>query len=129
MDNSQKIPEYLLDLSREFRKNPTLPEEFIWKCLRNRKFHGLKFRRQHVIGRYVADFCCVEAKLVLEIDGKTHEEADRIVYDRIRDEELSLRGFNVLRIKYSELCESPHTVFQKVSALAPPRLMGEGARG
>ena len=100
-------PDYVIVLSREFRKNPTDPEAFLWECLRDRRLNGFKFRRQHPVGRYIADFFCGDVGLVLEIDGTVHAEADRIVYDRIRDEEMTLRGLRVLRIKNGELANDP----------------------
>ena len=100
-------PDYIIVLAREFRKNPTQPEEFLWECLRDRRLNGFKFRRQHPIGRYIADFFCGDAGLVVELDGAPHTEADRVVYDRIRDEEMTLRGLSVLRIKNKKLIEDP----------------------
>ncbi|MBI5695551.1 MAG: endonuclease domain-containing protein [Nitrospirae bacterium] len=104
-------PDYVIILAREFRKNPTNPEGFLWDCLRDRRLDGFKFRRQHPIGRYIADFHCGYASLVVELDGAPHNEADRVVYDRIRDEELALRGLKVLRVTNAELIKDPEGVF------------------
>ena len=94
-------------LAREFRKNPTDPEKFLWSCVRSRKLHGFKFRRQHPVGRYIADFFCAEAALVVELDGVQHTILDQAVYDRIRDEEMAHRGLTVLRIANAELINDP----------------------
>ncbi len=66
----------------------------MWSILRDRRLRGFKFRRQVPIGRYVADFASYQAKLVIELDGSRHADSQR---DRIRDEELRRRGFEVLR--------------------------------
>ncbi len=108
-------PDYIIVLAREFRKNPTEPEEFLWECLRDRRLHGFKFRRQHPIGRYIADFFCGDVGLVIELDGAQHLEADRIIYDRIRDEEMTLRGLTVLRIKNRELINKPVETIEMIA--------------
>jgi very-short-patch-repair endonuclease len=116
MTNTHRTaPDYILILAREFRKNPTEPEEFLWECLRDRRLQGFKFRRQHPIGRYIADFFCGDAGLVVELDGAQHTEAERVVYDRIRDEEMTLRGLSVLRIKNKKLIDDP---IETVGAIA-----------
>ena len=69
-------------------------EQAMWWRLRGRKFGGLKFRRQHPIGRLIADFACLEAKLIVELDGKQHEGS---LADELRTAELSQLGFQVIR--------------------------------
>jgi len=107
------VPEYVKQLSKSFRKEQTDLELIVWEMLRNRKFHNLKFRRQHAIGRYIADFYCDEKKLVIELDGKIHENQKE--YDKIRDEIISSHNIYVIRVLnedinniysiiYSELC-------------------------
>ncbi len=70
----------MVELCRQFRKHPTTTEEMLWQCLRNRRLQGLKFRRQHPIGRYIADFYCHEHKLVAEADGGIHMKKDQKPY-------------------------------------------------
>ena len=74
----------------------TEEELILWSQLRRRQLDGYKFRRQHPIGTYVADFACLEAKLILELDGGQHSE--RRDADQRRDENIAERGFAVLRI-------------------------------
>jgi very-short-patch-repair endonuclease len=76
------------------RSRPIDVEEALWWRLRGRKLGGLKFRRQHPIAGFIADFVCVEARLVVELDGKQHQGAVR---DLRRSEELFDRGFKVIR--------------------------------
>ncbi len=76
------------------RRAPTEAEEKLWAELRGRRLDRIKFRRQVPIGNYIADFVCLDAKLVVEIDGSQHGESD---YDQVRDTQLKSRGFRVLR--------------------------------
>lgn len=83
------------DLARVLRRNQTDVERLLWKSLRSRQFHGLKFRRQHPIGSYIVDFCCPERFVVIELDGGHH--ADQKPADRHRTTYLEAKGFRVLR--------------------------------
>jgi very-short-patch-repair endonuclease len=96
--------------ARELRKNMTEAERSLWKELRNRKFMGLKFVRQHpliyqVINNepryFIADFICYEKKLVIEVDGKIHDFQKED--DEHREEILKSLGLTVLRIKNEEV--------------------------
>ena len=77
----------------------------MWALLRGRRL-GVKFRRQHPIGPYVADFACVSARLVVEIDGDTHIAA----YDEHRDRWLESRGWRVMRVFVQQVDEGPDDV-------------------
>ncbi len=92
--------------ARTLRKNMTEAEEKLWYFLRNRRFCGLKFLRQHPIiydlinnepRYYIADFYCSEKKLIVELDGKIHDFQKE--KDQFRDENLVDLGFRVLRLK------------------------------
>ncbi len=74
----------------------TFAEALLWRILRRRGI-GEKFRRQVPIGRYVVDFLCVSAKLVIELDGPGHDDAEQRAHDFARDKWLSARGWKVLR--------------------------------
>jgi len=100
--------------ARELRKRATLTEEILWQRLRNRRCGGLKFRRQHPIGRYIADFYCAELKLVIELEGEVHHQPDQREYDTKRFEELELRGLKVLRLSNSEVLQNTEGVMQRV---------------
>ncbi|WP_294056522.1 endonuclease domain-containing protein [Sphingomonas sp.] len=76
------------------RKNPTEPERRVWGILSGSQFGGHKFRRQSVIGRFIADFLCPQKALIIEVDGDTHDEAK----DRLRDDILARHGFRVVRV-------------------------------
>jgi very-short-patch-repair endonuclease len=82
----------------------------------------LKFRRQHAIGRYIADFCCYEHKLVVEVDGGVHMKQGQHLYDRLRQEDIEAQGFNVLRITTQEVVTDIEAVLRKISNAVRPSL-------
>jgi len=82
-------------MARRLRRDQTDAERRLWSRLRGRALAGFKFRRQVPIDRFVADFACIEAKLIVELDGGQH--ADRIAYDEARTKVLEQAGFQVLR--------------------------------
>ena len=98
-------------VARRLRRDITDAERKLWYCLRARRFSGYKFRRQHPIGPYVADFACVALKLVIELDGGQHGEDSNIDRDMARTELIVGRGFRVLRF-----CN--HEVLQNLDAVA-----------
>lgn len=118
-ENIKKVPRYVMELARGFRKAPTSTEDFLWQCIRDRRLNGYKFRRQHPIGRYIADFYCHDLSLVVELDGKYHAGEEAGIYDRIRDEEFSLRGLKVIRIAAKELITNPEKVFATIISHLP----------
>jgi very-short-patch-repair endonuclease len=75
----------------------TEEETILWSKLRNKQLLGYKFRRQHGIGKYVVDFCCVNKKLIIELDGDQHGYEENQKYDLLRTEYLERLGFNILR--------------------------------
>ena len=79
------------------RRNATFPERLLWGILRDRRLNAVKFRRQHAISPYVVDFYCISHRLVIELDGRSHD--DRGDDDRRRQDLLeSIAGVTVLRI-------------------------------
>ena len=100
--------------ARHLRKNLTDAEQQLWCHLRLRQLGGLKFRRQHPIGPYVADFACLSAKLVIEIDGEHHAfQQDR---DAIRTASMEREGWRVLRFWAIEVFESPEGIWMAIEA-------------
>lgn len=71
--------------------------------MRDKGFDDFKFVRQYPVGRYIADFCCRKKKLIIELDGGQHNEERQIESDKIRDEYLRKKGYEVLRICNNEL--------------------------
>ena len=83
--------------ARQLRKDMSLPEALLWRELRGKPI-GLKFRRQFPIAGYVVDFACVEVRLLIEIDGISHDMGERPAYDARRDTLLAAKGWQVMRI-------------------------------
>src|SRR5438552_18453887 len=88
--------------ARELRANTTAAERRLWSRLRAKRIGGFKFRRQHAIGEYIADFVCLSARLVVEVDGATHGE-DRETADDQRTAYLEKVGFRVIRFWNSDV--------------------------
>lgn len=80
--------------ARELRKEPTPAEAKLWAYLRKDQL-GVNFRRQHAIGKYVPDFCCIKKKLIIELDGSQHLEQDK--YDTERTKYFESQGYKVIR--------------------------------
>ena len=87
----------LVERARELRRNQTPAEDIAWELLRNRRFAGLKFRRQHQVNHYIADFFCAEHHLDIELDGEIHKTPEVMAKDAQRDAMLRSLGFTVLR--------------------------------
>lgn len=96
--------------ARHLRQNQTLGELVLWKKIRNKKFHGLKFRRQVPIGPYIADFLCVEKKLIIEIDGDSHFQIGAKERDDKREAYIRAEGFEVLRFSNNLAVESVDSI-------------------
>ena len=87
----------LKEFVNEMRSNPTEAEIVLWELLRGKKLEGYKFRRQHIIGSFIADFVCLSEKLIIEVDGIIHQLPDYIISDEERTRELNKLGFEVIR--------------------------------
>ena len=103
-DNLHKGAEgKLFQYGRELRQSSTKAEKILWEYLRNRKLDGLKFRRQHPLDKYIADFYCHEKKMAIELDGAVHSDNMSKDYDRARTFELAGSGIKVIRFWNSEV--------------------------
>jgi very-short-patch-repair endonuclease len=87
----------MVEIAREFRKEPTEGEKILWDALRGKKLDGIKFRRQQPIGYFVVDFYASAYRLVVEVDGPIHDH--QIEADKARQDILEVLGLTVLRIK------------------------------
>ncbi|HET7370450.1 MAG TPA: endonuclease domain-containing protein [Gammaproteobacteria bacterium] len=99
-------------LARQLRLQQTDAESRLWRNLRSRNLEGYKFRRQEIIGSYIADFVCFDAKLIVELDGGQHMEQDAA--DRSRTAELENLGYKVIRFWNHEVLNETDTVLDKV---------------
>ena len=96
-----RTTEAMQEQARQLRREQTPAERKLWARLRQRQIYGLRFRRQHPIGRFIVDFCCISHKLVIEIDGRTHDA--QMAYDQARAELLQGQGYKVVRFTNSEV--------------------------
>ena len=108
-------------LQRTLRRNMTDAESLVWKRLRGCRVRGYKFRRQHPFGDFILDFVCLEAKLVIEIDGGQHNGS---VQDLVRDQVLESAGFRVMRFwnnqVLNEIASVVEAIWLELERLTPP---------
>ena len=93
----------IFNRARVLRKNMTSAELHLWERLRDKKINGYRFRRQHPIYTYIADFYCHKAKLVVEIDGQIHNKTDIKEYDQDREKKMLSLGITTIRFKNDEI--------------------------
>lgn len=98
-------------LARELRKEPTPAESKLWAYLRGDQL-GVNFRRQHAIGKYVPDFCCIKKKLIIELDGSQHLEQE--TYDAERTEYFKSLGYRVIRFWNHEVMNNINGVIRAI---------------
>jgi len=92
--------------ARELRRNATGPERILWSLLRDRRLCGVKFRRQHAVGPFIVDYYCPSHRLVVELDGRSHDE--RGLEDRQRQDYLeSVAGLRVFRAGNDDVLHDP----------------------
>jgi very-short-patch-repair endonuclease len=104
--------------ARALRQEMTDAERKLWLALRDRRLAGLTFVRQMPVGRYIADFCCREAGLIVEVDGPRHAKSDR---DLLLDARLARRGYRVLRFRTHEVLRYLPMVLDTIYARAKER--------
>ena len=122
----------LIERAKEMRRELTPAERKLWHALRAKRFNGAKFRRQVVIGRYIADFACrLPTMLIVELDGDTH--ADRERYDAARDAFLRERGYRILRFSNLDVSSNLEGILTIIGDATQvprsPTLSPEGERG
>ena len=104
----------LKEFVAEQRSNPTQTEKALWEMLRDKKL-GYKFRRQHIIGNFIADFVCLRQKLIVEVDGAIHQLPDNKISDQKRTDELNKLGFEVIRFSNNEVLFETEKVLASIS--------------
>ena len=106
------IDEELLRRARAMRHEPAPAEKKLWRLLRDRQLNGFKFRRQHRLAGYIADFYCHKVMLVVELDGDSH--GDRTAYDEQRTKRLERRGHHVIRFVNDDVFWHGDAVLQAI---------------
>jgi very-short-patch-repair endonuclease len=106
--------------ARQLRRQATGPERLLWHLLRDRRLGGAKFRRQHAVGPFVVDFYCPSHRLVIELDGRSHDDRGR--EDQERQEYLqSIAQLNIIRLNNDDvLHDSESVVLGLLKALGLP---------
>ena len=99
------------DRARQLRRDQTDAERRLWRDLRRHQL-GVQFRRQHPLGPYIVDFCCIERMLVVELDGGQHE--DQRARDEARTRWLAEHGFRVLRFSDREALMETEAVLTEI---------------
>ena len=99
----------------------TRAEIILWEHLRRHAINGLRFRRQHPIGPYIADFACLTAKLIVEVDGATHWTEEAQAYDQRRRAYLERQGWRELRVSNLEVCRNIDRVLEYIASHTPPK--------
>jgi very-short-patch-repair endonuclease len=115
---SRRIPEALLQRARELRQTQTPVEKILWECLRDRQLCDAKFRRQHNISQFIADFYCHAANIVIELDGGIHDT--QVERDRNRDEWMQANHIIVLRFKNEKILDELETVLIAIAQYLSP---------
>ena len=105
----------IFEMAKDLRKNMTDAEKILWLYLKQH-FEGFKFRRQHPFGIYIADFYCHKSKLVIEVDGKIHDDVEIKANDEARQQSIEEAGITVIRFRNEEIFKEPEMVLQKIKS-------------
>ncbi|MEX2298105.1 MAG: DUF559 domain-containing protein [Dongiaceae bacterium] len=100
--------------ARTLRRNMTDAERMLWHRIRHKQIDGHRFRRQVPIGPYIVDFACLDARLIVEVDGGQH--ADAVFEDRVREAWLAARGYRVVRFWNNEVIDNPDGVIARIAS-------------
>ena len=103
--------------AKTLRRDLTPPERLLWSRLKNQQLDGLRFRKQHPMSPFIADFYCAEARLVVEIDGPSHRD-DQLIHDDRRDAWMHERGIRVLRVSGKLLFRNLRGVLSTIARVA-----------
>lgn len=116
MTASPDIYDILKEHTKKNRANMTEAEKFLWEHIR-RKALGVKFRKQHPINDFIADFICIEKKLVIEVDGGYHSVPSQREKDELRSTIINKQGFYVIRFTNEEILMDIESVLQRLKEI------------
>ena len=122
-----RASEHMIARARGLRRGSTFPERLLWSRLRNGRCAGLKFRRQHALGPYVADYFCASARIVVELDGRSQDGQE--ARDGERQNYLERHGLRVIRFTNDEVLANLEGVVEGIAAactLTPPSTLEGG---
>ncbi|MCG6187446.1 isoleucine--tRNA ligase [Maribellus maritimus] len=118
----------LKELTKKQKENPTDAEVFLWNNLKGKQLE-YKFRRQHIIDQFIADFVCLEKRLIVEVDGGYHSLPEVQVSDEQRTEILKKLGFTVIRFTNEEVINNIDSVLHEITTVLNSLPLGEGLGG
>jgi very-short-patch-repair endonuclease len=102
--------------AQRHRRNMTAAERTLWTALKDRQLNGLKFRSQHPLGRFIADFYCAQVRLVVEVDGPVHNK--QAEYDEARTQHFETYGYQLVRFTNQEVFTNLPIVLARISQVA-----------
>ncbi len=106
----------LKEFAMNHRSNPTQAEDILWNLVKTKQLEGYKFRRQHIIGDYIADLVCLDRRLIVEIDGLAHQLPEKKESDQIRTQWLNKQGFKVLRVTNEQVINETEKTLQLIAS-------------
>ncbi|MGI8925413.1 MAG: endonuclease domain-containing protein [Tepidiformaceae bacterium] len=106
--------------ARRLRRPQTATEAALWEGLRDRRFLGLKFRRQHAIHNFVLDFYCPELQLAIEVDGPVHDDQEQRTRDHDRQQSMEARGIRFIRIPTASITANIDDVISQLATSISP---------
>ena len=124
--------------AKKLRRQMTSAETILWSRLRRSQLMSLKFRRQHPVGPYIADFACMALKLIVEVDGDTHGTTAELQHDARRSRYLESQGWTIVRAFNVDVYKNMNGVLEQIAEMArnleraaafPPPFAGEGDLG
>jgi very-short-patch-repair endonuclease len=104
-----------VERARRLRQTQSAAEKLLWERLRRNQLNGWGFRRQSPVGKFVVDFLCHKPKLIVEVDGPTHDDAEQRAFDAARTVELERDGFLVIRAKERVVRDAPERVLDWIT--------------
>uniref|UniRef100_Q07IA0 DUF559 domain-containing protein n=1 Tax=Rhodopseudomonas palustris (strain BisA53) TaxID=316055 RepID=Q07IA0_RHOP5 len=125
----RQISDFKRNTANRLRPNSTAAEEILWRHLRRMNVEGSHFRRQVVIGPYIADFACLAKRLIIEVDGSQHGDEAGLKRDEIRTQWLQSEGYRVIRFWNNDVMSKTDAVLDAIHtmiAVTPPRLPSAG---
>jgi very-short-patch-repair endonuclease len=108
------MPKSLTPLARTLRRNATGAERRLWQRLRREQVGGFRFRRQVILDGFIADFACLDARMLVEVDGATHSTDEQIARDAVRSAALAAEGFDILRFTNEDVYVNPDGVLETI---------------
>jgi very-short-patch-repair endonuclease len=110
--------------AKQFRQTMTPAETLLWRCLKANRIDGLGFRRQVPVRKYIADFVCFSAKLIVELDGESHDFEERRKADQTRDAFFVSEGFQILRFSNEQVMSNLEGVVELIRQATASRASG-----